>query len=293
MHYTGQVYRPPREAFTPLLQVTTGCSHNKCAFCSMFNMTPFGLSPLSEVEEDLIEMKNTWSYPLERIYLVNGDPFVLSRAKLEEIANLVHKYHPQVKTITCYASFYNLKNKTVEDLKVLRAHGFNELYIGVETGYGPALEMINKGVNLEEAYQGLDKLKEAGMDYNAIIMMGIAGRGRGKDNAQATAKFLNHYPPRVINVMSTTINQGTKLAQYQDQGLFVQATEGEILEEQVHLLKNLEMPEDVTFTSQHMVNLIHIQAKMAQKDQIIGAIEKKIKDTPQEVLDRTINRMAT
>lgn len=293
MHYTGQVYRPPREAFTPLLQVTIGCSHNQCAFCTMFDQTPFGISPLSEIEEDLIEMKETWTYPIERIYLVNGDPFVLPREKLEQIGSLIQKYHPQVKTITSYASFYNLKNKTVEDLKKLKAYGYNQLYIGVETGYGPALEMIEKGVSLEEAYQGLDKLKEAGMDYNAIIMMGIAGRGKSEENAQATAKFLNHYPPQVINIMSTTINQGSKLAQYEDQGRFVQATEGEMLEEQLVLLKNLEMPDQVTYTSQHMVNLLHIQAKMSQKDQIISAIEKKIQETPQEVLNRTINRMAT
>ena len=78
MHYTGQVYRPPLEAYTPLLEVTYGCSHNKCAFCTMYNMTNFGISPLKDVESDILEISMTYPRPIERIYLLNGDPFVLS-----------------------------------------------------------------------------------------------------------------------------------------------------------------------------------------------------------------------
>lgn len=293
MRYTGQVYRPPREAFTPLLEVTSGCSHNKCAFCSMFNQTPFGISPLEHVEEDILELKETWFYPIRRVYLVNGDPFVLPADRLMGIGNLIHKHLKEVDTITCYASFYNLKNKSVEELKELRKMGFNELYIGVETGYGPALDMIDKGITIEEAYEGLDKLRQAGMDYNAIIMMGIAGRGKSKENAQATAKLLNYYPPKVVNIMSTTIDSGTKLEEYRAQGKFVEATERELLEEQIYLLDDFNLPDDVLYTSQHMVNLVHIQATMAQKEQIKARIQETIDNTAPEILDATIRRRAT
>lgn len=116
MHYTGQVYRPPLEAYTSLLEVTSGCSYNKCAFCTMYHKTPFSLSPMENIIEDLKELAVCNKYA-ERIYLLNGDPFVLSTNILLDIGKIIKEYLPYVKTITCYASFYNLKNKSVSDLK--------------------------------------------------------------------------------------------------------------------------------------------------------------------------------
>src|SRR5699024_259751 len=98
MHYTGQVYRPPLEAYTPLLEVTVGCSHNKCAFCTMYHLTDFSISPLENVIEDLKELQSLDKY-LDRIYLLNGDPFVLSTEKLITIGELIHSYLPHMKTI--------------------------------------------------------------------------------------------------------------------------------------------------------------------------------------------------
>ncbi|MFQ8697852.1 MAG: hypothetical protein ACLR8B_05730 [Peptoniphilus harei] len=115
MHYTGEVYRPPLEAYTPLLEVTHGCSHNDCVFCTMYNNTSFGISPLKDIEEDIIELASSPSRvyrPMERIYLLNGDPFVLKTERLLEISDLIKKYIPEVKTITAYCSFYNLENKS-------------------------------------------------------------------------------------------------------------------------------------------------------------------------------------
>lgn len=131
---TGQVYRPPSEAFTPRLEVTIGCSHNKCAFCTMYRKTPFSVSPLCDVEEDLKELKKTGD-KIPCIYLTNGDPFVLSAENLVEIAHLIRKYLPEVEVITCYTSIQNMKSKSLEDLKLLKSLGYDELYIGLETAY--------------------------------------------------------------------------------------------------------------------------------------------------------------
>ena len=127
MHYTGEVYRPPLEAYTPLLEVTYGCSHNACAFCIMYHQTRFGISPIEDIESDIIEISKTYPRPIERIYLLNGDPFMLPTDRLLEIADLIHKYLPDVNTITTYASFYNLKDKSVHDMKALRKAGIKVL----------------------------------------------------------------------------------------------------------------------------------------------------------------------
>ena len=152
MHYTGQVYRPPLEAYTPLLEVTYGCSHNKCSFCTMYKKTPFGISPLKDVESDIIELADSRHRsikPIERIYLLNGDPFVLSTDRLLKISDLIKKYIPECKTITAYCSFYNLENKSADDMKKLKDAGYDELWFGVETGYQKVLDYINKGTDLD------------------------------------------------------------------------------------------------------------------------------------------------
>ncbi|MBQ7895087.1 MAG: radical SAM protein, partial [Oscillospiraceae bacterium] len=150
MHFDGPTFRPPTENFTPLLQVTVGCSYNKCAFCSMYRCTQFHMSPEEEIIEDLKELaaKNN---KVNRIFLLNGDPFVLSADKLLHISALIHRYLPRMCTITCYCSFVDLRNKSLEDLVALRKAGYNDLYIGIETGYEPALKLINKGYTISEA----------------------------------------------------------------------------------------------------------------------------------------------
>ena len=144
MHYTGTIYRPPFEARSLLLQVTAGCSHNRCSFCTMYRDEQFGVEPLEQVEADLQEARE-YVPNVTRVFLENGDPFALSADRLEEIAVMVHAYLPKVETIAMYASIKNVIGKTDEELKRLRILGINELNIGVESGLDDALSYMNKG----------------------------------------------------------------------------------------------------------------------------------------------------
>lgn len=292
MHYTGnEIYRPPLEARTPLLEVTRGCSHDKCVFCTMYQRTPFSLAPKGNIISDLEEL--AFYYPnLERIYLLNGDPFALSFEKLKDIGELIHKYLPNIKTITSYASFYNMKNKTVAELKELKELGFDELYIGVETAYEPALLKINKGCNLEEYKESLGKLKKAGISYHAILMMGVAGCGNSKINAKATAEFLNIYPPKSVFPMTTSVQYGSKLYEMRQRGDFVEASLGEIIKEQIVLVENLNLPEDTLFSSGHMVNLVNVTHRFKHKDQILDKLNYALDNLSQDILNSTNEREA-
>ncbi|WP_311480621.1 radical SAM protein [uncultured Anaerococcus sp.] len=285
MHYTGQVYRPPLEAYTPLLEVTYGCSHNACAFCTMYHQTRFGISPMDHIESDLIEIKENFSGHLDRIYLLNGDPFMLPTERLLEIADLIHKHLPNVKTITSYASFYNLKDKSLEDMIALRKAGYNELYFGVETGDPEVLAWINKGADLDDYYEGLRKMKAAGMDYFAIVMQGIKGAGKSKENALATAKFLNFYPAKGIFIMSTDVQAGSKLYKMRERGEFTETTNRENLKEQITLLENLRVPGDVLYSSGHIVNLVKVTSHMRNKEKMIGKLKDALDYLPDYILD--------
>lgn len=285
MHYTGQVYRPPLEAYTPLLEVTYGCSHNACAFCTMYHETKFGISPIEDIESDIIEIKETFPGHIDRIYLLNGDPFMLPTERLLEISDLIHKYLPGVKTITSYASFYNLKDKSVSDMTALREAGYNELWFGVESGDPEVLSWINKGADLDEYYEGLEKMKAAGMDYFAIVMQGIKGAGKSIENAKATAEFLNYYPAKGIFIMSTDVQHGSKLYNMRQRGEFVETTNRENLIEQVTLLENLDVPDDVLYSSGHMVNLVKVSGHMRKKEEMISKLKYALASLPSYILD--------
>lgn len=288
MHYTGQVYRHPIEADTPLLEVTAGCSHNKCSFCTMYRETPFRVSPWSHIEEDLLELKNS-KQKITRIFLVNGEPFILSTEKLIKIGELLHQYLPEVETITCYASIKSLLNKSVEDLIKLRELGYNDLHVGLESAYNPALNQMNKGFTTKQAYESLEKLKQANIDWDAIIMLGVAGKGNGKEHIEQTAKLLNKYPPYLLSIMTTSVSEGTPLERMRDKGEFIECTELEKIEEEILLLQLVEC-DNAYFFGGHNYNLIGINAPMSKKEEIIEYLEEQIKHMDHRLLDGILQR---
>ncbi len=288
MHYTGQVYRHPIEWNTPLLEVTAGCSHNKCSFCTMYQDTPFAVSPLAHVEEDLKELQ-TYDPDAKRIFLVNGEPFVLPFQKLEVIGQLIRTYLPKVETITCYASIKGLKKKTVEQLKILRELGFNQLHVGLETAYDPALAQMNKGFTQAEAYENIGKLVEAGYEWDAIFMTGVAGKGQGEIAIRQTADLLNKYPPYLLSLMTTSVSTGTPLEKMRDKGEFVECTEREKIQEERLLLELLDCP-DAYFFGGHNYNLIPINAPMSQKADILRKLDQGLERLGSAVLDSVYPR---
>ncbi len=287
MHYTGQVYRHPIEAATPLLEVTAGCSHNKCSFCTMYRETPFKVSPLSIVEEDLKELA-AHNASINRIFLVNGEPFILATSKLIEIGKLIRKYLPKVETITCYASIKSLKNKSFEELKELRKLGYNELHIGLESAYEPAVTQMNKGFTTKEAYENIEKLVAAGFDWDAIIMTGVAGKGKGKIHIEETAKLLNKFPPYLVSLMTTSVSTGTPLEKMVDKGDFIECTELEKIEEEKMLIKLLDF--DAYFFGGHNYNLIPINAPLSKKEEILQYIDKKLTEIDPALLNSSYRR---
>ncbi len=236
MHFTGNIYRPPLEANTPLLEITYGCSWNQCYFCSMYRNTKFGTSPIEDIESDLKELKK-YSPEIERIFLVNGDALTLPYEKLTIISKLIHKYLPNIKTISCYASIRNIRTKTVEELKKLHEEGFDEFYIGLETANDYALKLMNKGYTSEEEQECLLKLEQADISYNAIVMFGITGRGCSKEHIIETTQLLNRYKPKVILSMSTSVQKQTPLEKYRVEGIYEELTEREMIEEELLFLK--------------------------------------------------------
>lgn len=179
MHFTGTVWRPPYEAWSALLQVTAGCTHHKCKFCTLYEDIPFKFKPSSfdEIEEDLKELC-ACTPDVTRLFLVGANPFVLSTEKLRRIAYLSKQYLNRLKTIGCFARITDIAPKSVEDLKQLKRCGFDGITIGVETGDDAALTFMNKGYSSEDILRQCRKLDEAGIGYNFSISQAYTERAK-------------------------------------------------------------------------------------------------------------------
>jgi histone acetyltransferase (RNA polymerase elongator complex component) len=273
MNYTGTIYRPPMEAQSLLLQVTTGCSHNKCAFCYMYHDIPFAVSPMEEVLADIDEAARLWP-GVERVFLENGDAFCLSAERLKQIAEAIHAKLPKVNTIAMYASIQNIKGKTDEELRMLHDLGIDDLNIGVESGLDAALERLNKGHTSEEAIYELGRLKKAGIEYCLNIILGGAGADLIHENAEASARLINAVQPPILFMGTLHTDPGCSLHQDMKSGAFPECTFGQLLDEQEELISLLEL-DNTYYFGLHPSNIIPIQGMLPRdKDAMIQAIHE-------------------
>ena len=283
MHYTGTIYRPPFEARSLLLQVTTGCSHNRCSFCTMYRDEPFRMEPLDQIEEDLVEARQ-YVPNVTRVFLENGDPFALSADRLEQIAVMIHAYLPRVETIAMYASIKNVIGKSDEELRRLRNLGINELNIGVESGLDEALSYMNKGYTAAQAKYELNRLKSAGIDYGANIILGCAGPERRHENAAATAALLNETKPYLIFTGTIHSDPGCPLYEDMQSGRFVESTFGEYLDEEEELLERLDLTDCYLF-GLHPSNIVTMHGNLPEDKAAMLALIRKRREKLADRLD--------
>lgn len=260
MHYTGTIWRPPYEAESLLLEVTAGCTHHKCKFCTLYRDLPFPfrMSPIEDIESDLLEVQilrtNPGSKmlrrlqgkenpaPIERVFLTGANPFVLKTEKLLEIASLIHKYLPTVTSIGCFARITDSIHKTDEELEKLHQAGFNGLTIGVETGDDSALAFMKKRYTSQEILTQCRRLETAGIKYGFFYLTGISGKGHGTSGAMASAKIFNQLHPFLIGPNMLTIYPESDLYQEIRQENWEEEGELEKYRELRTLVENLTIP---------------------------------------------------
>ena len=283
MNTTGIVYRPPFEANSLLLQVTTGCSHNKCTFCTMYHDVPFSMCPLEQVEAELDEAA-LFRPDVKRVFLEHGDPFTMPAERLLKIAELIHQKLPKVGTIAMYASIQNIRRKTDAELRRLRDAGINGLDIGVESGLDEALTMMNKGHTAQESIEQLQRLKKAGYDFTLNIILGCGGVELWRENAEATAAMINAVQPRQIFTGTLHAEPGCKLYGEMQSGTFHECTFRQLLDEQELLLSRLELEECYYFSS-HPSNVMPMQGWLPKHKQDMLEAVREMRATLADRLD--------
>ena len=282
MHFSSDINRPPYEARDGYLQITSGCTHGTCKFCSFYKDSKFKFSPMSEIEEDIKELRDS-GRRFDRIYLQGADPLIRSYEDLVTIAEMIHKYLPYVETIGGYACVDNLKNKTVEQLKHLFELGYCYFYFGMESGDDKLLKRMNKGYKSDVIVEQCKKMDEAGMPYIGNFLGGLGGHNYGLSHARESARVINQLKPAMIYASELTLFPDTPLSAEVDAGTFEEATELERIQELQEFIRCLTT--ETVFRAEHVTIPVPIYGKVPQDNaKMIAKLQRAIDENGEENL---------
>lgn len=271
MQYEGQICRGPMERGSFMLPVSVGCAYNRCRFCMLFKHLKYRELPMEEIEQELLRVKKLGAAP-RQIFLGDGSAFCMDTGHLVEVLRLIRFHFPQVQRIHMDATVPGIVQKTDEDLCNLYELGVRRLYLGIETGLSDVLAFMEKGHTLPEAYAQTRRLQQAGIEYGAHIMTGIAGQGRGLENAEATAEFLSRTAPAAVINFSMFLHKSAPLYTSIQDGTFHPATELETMEEEKRLLELLET-EGLSYDGFHDAVALRVRGQLPRdREKMLGQL---------------------
>ena len=263
MRYEGNIYRPPGEARSYLLQVTVGCSHNACTFCGMYKDKRYHVRSLDDIFEDIALAKRYYG-DVNRIFLCDGDAVAMDTDDLLAVLDRLYYTFPSLERVNAYAGPRSTLNKSDEELAQLRRAGLVRLYLGVETGSDALLKSICKGVDAAEMLLAGQKMVAAGFDLWTMVLIGLAGPGAAsRAHALDTAAMINAMKPRHLSALTYIPERGTKLGNAVARGEFTLLNARQALEETRLLLEHLDV-NPLHFTSDHASNYLPLKGGLPE-----------------------------
>lgn len=278
LNYIEPVFRPPSEARSLILQVTNGCSWNKCTFCDMYKQEQkrFRPKPIEDIEDELRRLFEG-GYPVHRVFLADGDATTLSTRRLQEILLAIKKYYPNVQRISSYCLPRNLLKKTIAELAELQALGLSLLYVGCETGNDEVLRLIEKGETYASSLAALTKIKQAGMKSSVMILNGLGGHELSEQHAIASARLMNAAQPEYLSTLVVNFPPGGEAVFNKNfQGRWRKLDKLELFQEMEILLSHLEL-EKTIFRSDHASNYLVLKGILGKdKDKLLQIVHTSI-----------------
>ena len=278
MRYEGDIYRPPSEAYSLLVQATIGCSHNGCTFCSMFKAKKFRVRPLEDVLEDFREARKTYRR-IDRIFLCDGDAMCLSNNKLLPILEEIAGLFPECERVGIYARANDILRKTPEELKALKDAGLGIAYIGAESGSPEVLKRINKGSTREEIIEGVKKSEEAGIKTSVTFISGMGGEELWEDHAVQTGTMIKEMGASYVGLLTLMLDPITQIWKDIEEGRFKLLSPEMVLKETHLLLENTRGCKPLVFRSNHASNYISLKGNLPDDlDSMLEKLEMAMED---------------
>lgn len=255
MRYEGDVYRPPSEAHSLIVQLTIGCARNTCTFCTMYKRKTFRVRPLADVIADLEEISQSHRLEVDRIFLADGDALVVKTQDIITILDKAYALFPRLERITMYGAAQDVLLKSHEELVSLREHGLEMVYIGAESGSDEILQDVKKGVSSAEIIEACLRLKAAGLKVSMTLITGLGGRPKTREHAVMSARLVTATKPDYLGLLTLHLEAGTPLAQDYLEGRFDILSPLEYLQEQKLFLESVDS-EGTVLRSNHVSNYV-------------------------------------
>ncbi|MBU8891895.1 MAG: radical SAM protein [Bacteroidales bacterium] len=279
LKYDEPVFRPPGEARSAILQATLGCSWNKCAFCEMYTSKKFKIRSFDELKPEIETLSKVYK-GVKKVFLADGNAFVLSAGKLIPIVSEINNQFGKLQRISSYALPKDILNKSESELKELKSLGLKLLYIGIETGDNDLLKLINKGETFNSTIDGILKAHEAGIDTSIMIINGLGGKKYSKQHALKSAEIINQVSPKFLSTLTLSLPYGLDHFQNRFKGEYQQQTIVELFEELKLFIEHMNV-ENTIYRSNHVSNNLPLQGTLSKdKDQLIESLLFAIENTP-------------
>ena len=280
IHYEGRVFRPPSEAYSLIVQVTIGCSHNKCTFCDMYKEKQFRVRKLDEIKADFDAARAAYRR-VDRIFLADGDALMCRTEHMAEVLRYIRKLFPECERVTSYGSPASVLVKKQEELNLLHELGLEMIYLGLESGSDEVLRRVNKGETADEIVRAGLMIKEAGMKLSVTCIAGLGSTELSEEHAVQTAKALSRMKPEYIGLLTLLFELPTPLMRDLEEGRFYLMNPIEIAHETLILLENIDS-EGSIFRANHASNYVNLAGTLnrdrdAMCDRLRQALEGKVK----------------
>ena len=278
------VIRPPSEADSLLLQVTIGCSHNRCTFCGTYMMKKFRIRPVKDVLGE-IDWAAEHFRDVRRVFLCDGNALCVESAHLGKILDRINRRFPALQRIGIYANAGDLLGKSVEELRSFREKKLAIAYLGLESGSDEVLLRAKKGNTAAEAVEAVQRAHEAGIKISAMTLLGLGGKELTEAHALDSAKVLNAMNPRFISFLTVVVLPNTALERAQREGRFTPPEPLEVVKELRTIVSNLEVTNSI-LRSNHVSNLVTLAGNLPRdKEHLLAQIDECLAD-PKLLRDR-------
>ncbi|MFH1422209.1 MAG: radical SAM protein [Planctomycetota bacterium] len=276
VRYEGVVIRPPSEADSLILQVTLGCSHNKCIFCGAYLDKKFRKRPIEEVFED-IDSAGHYRNQIRRVFLADGNALILPVRHLDAILDKLNSAFPNLNRVGIYANATDVTKKNVKDLARFREKKLSIYYLGLESGSDKVLELVNKGATSGDMIECVKRAHEADVKMSVICLLGVGGKKFSEDHVRETAKVLNEMQPRFVSFLTLMIIEETPLDKMIQSGEFELPSPYETLVELRDIVEKLDLKSSILRTN-HASNFLAIGGTLPKdKEKILSDINRCLK----------------
>lgn len=263
MEYEGAVYRPPSEARSLIIQVTIGCAHNGCTFCTMYKDKKFRIRSKDVIFKDLREMAEIYGdYPL-RIFLADGDALTLPTEMLIDILAEIHRLFSKVQRVTVYGTALDVIRKSEEELTVLKNAGLVMVYMGAESGDKDILKWVHKGITREQMIEAGEKLHRVGIELSLTLISGLGGRKYLQEHAKESAWLVSRMKPKYLGFLTLMLEEGAPILDEIRSGNMELLSPEDVVQEMRIFLKNVDS-EGTVFRSNHASNYIILKGILNQ-----------------------------